>query len=318
MRSANETILRFCGADNVHDAFGVLLRGVCDEIGWPLGQAWIVADDDSGLVCSPGWHGTGEGCEAFRDASVGVTIRDDSELPGRVWGTEQPEWVRDLATAGEGPRLAAVRYSGLHAAVAVPALDGGRPVAVLEFLNPRAMKLDPQLLRSLSTLAHDVGPLVRRKLDEDATRRNGERLERLAHVVNDAIWEWDLETGRLQWSEGLNRHFGYGLGTLRSDEAWRAGRIHPEDRERVVASLRHAIESRGARWTEHYRFLRGDGTATHVVDRGCVIRDPDQQPVVMMGAMLDLTPAAESVVADRGHVDELNADQNGDQNERAA
>jgi PAS domain S-box-containing protein len=294
MRSANETILRFCEADNVHNALGHLVRGVCDEIEWPVGQAWIVSDDDSGLVCSPGWYGGTEGFRAFRDASTAVTIRDDSELPGRVWSTEQPEWVRDMATAGEGPRLGAVRRSGLHAAVAVPALDGGRPVAVLEFLHPRSMKLDPRLLRSLCALAADVGPLVRRKREEDATRRNGERLERLADVVHDAIWEWDLEAGRLYWNDGLHRHFGYELGTLRSDDAWRAERIHPEDRERVIESLRRAVESGDTRWTEAYRFLRGDGTVTHVVDRGGVVCDADQRPVAMIGAMLDLAPLAES------------------------
>jgi PAS domain S-box-containing protein len=319
MRSPNETILRFCEAENLDDAMGILLNGVCEEIGWPVGQAWVVADDDSGLVCSAAWHCGTDGIQEFRRASTSLTIRDDDELPGRVWGSDQPVWVPDLTKEPLVGRMEEARRSGLRTAVAVPALDTGRAVAVLELFHPRAMKLEPKLLRSLCDLGADIGPLVRRKRDEDAARRNEERLRRFATVVHDAIWEWDLETGRLAWNHGLQRHFGYTPDAVGGDHDWRAARIHPEDRERVVASLFRAVERGDTRWSEHYRFMRGDGSATYVVDRGCVVRGEDHRPLAMMGAMLDLTPPPEAYAEHPEHDEETGARRAGDrEDERAA
>src|SRR5450432_2295611 len=51
-------------------------------------------------------------------------------------------------------------------------------------------------------------------------------------------WEWEIGTGTVRWSENLERIHGLEPGSFgRTFEAYQA-LIHPEDRDRVMGSLR--------------------------------------------------------------------------------
>jgi PAS domain S-box-containing protein len=64
---------------------------------------------------------------------------------------------------------------------------------------------------------------------------------------------------------------------------------HPDDKERVVKSVRSALEQKVDYWTEEYRYRRADGSVAHVIDRGYFIYDKDRNPLRMIGAMVDIT-----------------------------
>ncbi len=65
--------------------------------------------------------------------------------------------------------------------------------------------------------------------------------------------------------------------------------MHPEDRDAVSHSINHVVDSGGAMWTAEYRFRRGDGKYAKIFDRGYVMRDVNNHPIRMIGAMVDLT-----------------------------
>jgi signal transduction histidine kinase len=65
--------------------------------------------------------------------------------------------------------------------------------------------------------------------------------------------------------------------------------IHPDDRERVVASIHSVIENGGIEWAADYRFRVATGSYRHVRDRGDVVRDEIGAPKRMVGAMVDIT-----------------------------
>ena len=98
-----------------------------------------------------------------------------------------------------------------------------------------------------------------------------------------AIWQWDLASGTVEWDERLQALFGY--VDLVTDASWRENRIHPEDHDRVVASLQRAtIANHGAEWSDQYRFLRADGSYAPVTERAYVVTDGDG-PCVVIGAI---------------------------------
>ena len=47
--------------------------------------------------------------------------------------------------------------------------------------------------------------------------------------------------------------------------------VHPDDRARVVRGIHRAIDGGAESWSDEYQFLRYDGTAAHVFDRGYII-----------------------------------------------
>lgn len=119
--------------------------------------------------------------------------------------------------------------------------------------------------------------------------RNLERLEFFAQATNDAIWERNLQTADVWWSDGISRLFGHAEAVGKTHADWWAERLHDEDRQRVLDGMQAAIEGNGDKWEDAYRFRRADGSFAHVYDRGFVVREGLGKGIRMVGAMLDIS-----------------------------
>jgi PAS domain S-box-containing protein len=109
-----------------------------------------------------------------------------------------------------------------------------------------------------------------------------------ARAARAAIWHWDLASGRVEWDERLKALFGY--AEMVTDATWREDRIHPEDRDRVKASLQRAtIVNHGAVWSDQYRFRQAGGSYATVTERAYVVND-DAGPRGVVGA---ITPTSD-------------------------
>jgi two-component system sensor histidine kinase UhpB len=129
-----------------------------------------------------------------------------------------------------------------------------------------------------------------RKQAEAALAAGEERLKLVARATNDAIWDWDLTTQTLGWNEGFQVLFGFGpyYEVHPGVESWYS-RLHPEEKERVIATRYAAINGAGEMWSDQYRFCRADGAYVHVLDRGYVLRNEEGRAVRAVGALIDLT-----------------------------
>jgi PAS domain S-box-containing protein len=111
-----------------------------------------------------------------------------------------------------------------------------------------------------------------------------------AKATDDAIWDWHMRSGELIWQEGICRSFGYRWDEVAMTSRWREERVHPDDREAVMAGMRAACHPSGESvWRGDYRFLRADGTYAWVSDRAYCVRNAAGEPVRMVGAMRDTT-----------------------------
>jgi PAS domain S-box-containing protein len=127
------------------------------------------------------------------------------------------------------------------------------------------------------------------KRAEEALRESEERFRLVARATSDAIWDWDLVTGAVWWSEGARNLFGYAPGDVGPDATWWYDHIHPEDSDRVVGGIYAVIRGGAEFWRDAYRYRRADGSYAYVVDRGYVIHDGGGKPVRMIGGMTDIT-----------------------------
>jgi PAS domain S-box-containing protein len=116
-----------------------------------------------------------------------------------------------------------------------------------------------------------------------------ERHRLAARATNDVIWDWDIRTSAVHWSEGASGAFRTSADDLGRDIEWWSECIHPEDRDATTASLTDALDSDTQIWTAEYRFRCGDGTYAEILDRGYVLREADGTPRRMIGSMLNLT-----------------------------
>lgn len=68
-----------------------------------------------------------------------------------------------------------------------------------------------------------------RRAAERALRRSNERFELVTRATNDIVWDWDLRTDTLWWSENMSSTFGYDrLDLDRGMESW-CEPIHLDD-----------------------------------------------------------------------------------------
>lgn len=136
-----------------------------------------------------------------------------------------------------------------------------------------------------------------RTLAQEEVLKSHQRFQSVASATNDTIWDWNLDTNAFWWNDGFANLFGWSAtedtGTIR---AW-IRQIHPEDRNRVVAGIFSAIHKGDTNWTDEYRFVSNDGSISHVLDRGQVIRDSSGKGIRMVGGMMDLTSSKAAELA---------------------
>lgn len=115
-----------------------------------------------------------------------------------------------------------------------------------------------------------------------------EKLQLIAKVSADAIYDWDIVVGETRWNHGLQTLFGYADKDVMT-HTWWEDHVHPGDRAGAIASVAEAIQNQAKYWSMEYRYLRADGSYAHVIDRGYFIYDKNGKALRMIGAMVDVT-----------------------------
>lgn len=145
---------------------------------------------------------------------------------------------------------------------------------------------------------------------EQQIRETQERFEYVGRAATNAIWDWDLASGCVWWSDSFCKLFGYAREEVQpTTEAWHC-RVHPDDKPATMAAIRVAFESGEPMWAGEYRFRRKDGSYAVVQDRGWVIRDAAGQAIRIVGGMTDITArkqAEEKVARSRQQLRALSA-----------
>ena len=192
----------------------------------------------------------------------------------------------------------AARYGWL----AAPLLTrDGRNLGLIQLsqkLNGEFSPDDEAILVQLTHMASVAIDNVRlyREAQEQiaATKRAHEMLERgkesmqlAQQYVGIGIWEWDLQTGELAWSDEIRRLHGIEVEKFDGRyESWMES-IVPEDRQQVHQSITEALASHGE-YEVQYRVIFADKSMHWLEARGRTIVIGDV-PVRILGVAMDVT-----------------------------
>ncbi len=130
------------------------------------------------------------------------------------------------------------------------------------------------------------------------------RLKLSVEAGRMAVWEADLVNDRIVGSPELNRLLGFADDARPSLEDIRA-RYYPGERERVTAIAKAAL-ARGERFFEaEYRCVREDGSVHWLLLRAEFDLDPKNQPMRLVGVIMDITDRMETEQAMRESKDRI-------------
>ncbi|MEV1284357.1 SpoIIE family protein phosphatase, partial [Modestobacter sp. NPDC049651] len=204
-------------------------------------------------------------------------------------GAPEPLVVADAAhdprVAGRSP--VADGEIGAYLGVPLGEVQGHRVGVLCAYgPEPRAWtERDVALLRLMADSAAvelELAALVR--VHEDTRLR----LELAVDAAGIGTFDSDLVTGRLNWDDRTQQLYGYEPGGFSGEPAAMAERLHPEDRGRVMASLRAAVED-GSTFEHEYRVVLPDGSVRWLQARGRIVADADGRPLRIIGAVHDTT-----------------------------
>ena len=114
------------------------------------------------------------------------------------------------------------------------------------------------------------------------------RLEETQRVARLGWWEWDIQNGRILWSDSLYEVMGLRSGEFGGTlESYLEG-VHPDDRgvmrERLAVTLK-----RGEQFVHEFRTLGKDGTVRHLRSQAKLSRDEFGWPIRLYGTSQDVT-----------------------------
>ena len=167
-------------SENFESAIDVILGLICETIEWNLGEAWIPSSEGV-LKCATGRYVSDSSFAQFRKITWQLTFDPGVGLPGRIWQSQQTEWIEDVSTAQEQVFLRseiAVNV-GLKAAFGVPILAENQVLAILIFYREKVLECQPRLLELVSAVATQLGSLIQRKQAEAALKVQQQQTQEL-------------------------------------------------------------------------------------------------------------------------------------------
>ena len=142
-------------------------------------------------------------------------------------------------------------------------------------------------------LLQEIGRRMSDALTSLLTYRNLQeseaRLEEAQHIAKIGNWEWDIQNKRLWWSDETFRIFDIQSEKLGTTFEAFINSVHPDDRDLIQASRRHASQHGSGTWQVDYRIPLTDGTIRFVHEKAKTIFDRDGKPLKRIGTVQDIT-----------------------------
>ncbi len=155
----------------------------------------------------------------------------------------------------------------------------------------------PNVLKNIESMRlSEARALQLARANQDLSNAN-EKLQELDRLrrrfvaqaaANMGDWEWDIQTGEVRWSPEVEDMHGVARGSFRGGlENW-LETIHPDDRDRALATVQDAVQNR-KEYEIEYRTSRPDGRYCWTTSRGSVEYDGAAEPVRMAGMSMDIS-----------------------------
>ena len=151
------------------------------------GGLWLANAETRLLQCRFFWSSSLVQYEPFASQSRCTSFQVSEGIPGRVFSTDNPVWLEEIAIDADVPRKDAAACCGLQSAVAFPIRTGDTTLGVIEFLWSSRKERDEALLITLHMIGLQIGQLMERLEAERKAMLAQEAAQRSAQAKTDFL-----------------------------------------------------------------------------------------------------------------------------------
>jgi PAS domain S-box-containing protein len=177
---------------------------------------------------------------------------------------------------------------GIKAIVCCPLLKQGalRAMMAVHQATPRGWTASEIAL--VEEVVERCWSIIERARDELALRDREEYLRFVIDASSDGIWEWDIASGEVYWSERIYAILGLSPESFKPGYPAQVALIHPDDLDTFERAIQDHLQS-GKPYHLRVRYRHNDGSYIHVLAQGRMQHDAAGRPLRMIGSFSDLT-----------------------------
>ncbi len=199
-------------------------------------------------------------------------------------------------------------HSPLVRLITVPVMEGDKFVMMAGVGNS-ASDYQERDVETLRLLTEAMWRTVQRRRSLAALQESEQRWQFALEGSGAGVWDWNLETNKVHYSDQLQHMLGYKPGKLRSEPGEWGNRIHPDDIGPVRRALSDYLEGRVSRYVSEHRLRQQSGEYIWVRGLGKVMeRDANGKALRLIGTHTDITErrnAEEAVRQSEGKLSQL-------------
>ncbi len=209
-----------------------------------------------------------------------------NRLLGEVSG--ESDWIENFVAPVDRDRVRKVVEDAVAARGAIEIEHRYlRPDGEIGWLHSRAVPVFDES-RTVTEWFGMSTDITSRRLAERQLVHGAQMLRVASEIGKVGLWDWNVETGELIWSDEHYRMMGYEPGQVQPTLDMWTERVHPDESARVDATLAAAMES-GEEYVCEYRVRQPGGEIVWLSARGRFLYDEQGKPVRMLGALIDTT-----------------------------
>ena len=142
----------------------------------------------------------------------------------------------------------------------------------------------------IQEVANELYKILEKREVEQALKESEDRWQFAIEGSKDGIWDWNMLTGDVFFSNRWKEMIGYGPDELDGKLSEWQNRVHPDDIEAVLFKLQQHFKQQTPDYTSEHRMFCRDGSWKWILDRGKVMEwTVEGKPARMVGTHTDIT-----------------------------
>ncbi len=170
-------------------------------------------------------------------------------------------------------------------------LKSGAPKELIQEFPTLNKKIKMELIPK----DNDVFAVILKDITEESKLRKKisktkEKLNTAISSSNIGLWDWEIQTGKVEFNEEWAKMLGFSLDDLEFNYKEWEKRVHPNDLSETLDRLNEHLEGKTPKYRSIHRLKTRDGTWRWILDTGKVVEwDDNGDPVRAVGTHSDIT-----------------------------